>query len=164
MAFFEMVAETRNVERMLHRLDIALSPQGLAGFLQSEVDPYLRGRAESRFEQEGDDVTGKWAPLLPATQNIRAEMGYGPDHPINIRTSELHDYITQGDAATTIFPWGAGITLPGTPPEGELLEKMMRAQSGDERTVPRPVLGMNQTDLAAVLLLLARYIKTSVEY
>jgi hypothetical protein len=72
------------------------------------------------------------------------------------------DYITQGNAATQMFPWGAGITLPGQPASGELLEKMIRAQAGDERTVPRPVLGMNENDLIAVLLLLARYIRDSM--
>lgn len=162
MAFLEMVSETRQVEHMLHRLDIAISPKGLATFLQGEVDPYLRGRADERFAEEGDDVVGQWAPLKEATVAIRASQGYGPEHPINVRTGELEEYITQGNAATTIFPWGAGITLPGTPPSGELLDKMMRAQAGDERTVPRPVLGMNQNDTVAVLLLLARYIKDAI--
>jgi hypothetical protein len=160
--FATWTANTRSVEHVLHRLDIALSPKGLATFLQGEVDPYLRGRAEQRFSTEGDDVVGQWAPLKPATQNIRAELGYGPDHPINVRTGELMDYITQGNAATQMFPWGAGITLPGQPASGELLEKMIRAQAGDERTVPRPVLGMNENDLIAVLLLLARYIRDSM--
>lgn len=154
----------RSVDRMLHRMDIALSPPALAEFLMGTVAPYLEGRAESRFLDEGDDVVGAWAPLSAATQNIRASLGYGADHPINVRTGELEEYITQGPPSTLMFPGGAGITLPGAPAQGELLEKMMRAQGGDERTPARPVLGMNENDLIAVLLQLSTYISEAMRY
>jgi hypothetical protein len=43
--------------------------------------------------------------------------------------------------------------MPGDTPTGELAEKVKTAQQGKDnpRTVPRPVLGMNEVDLAFVL-------------
>ena len=155
-----IAGDNRGVERMLHALDTALNPVAVASFLGAEVDPYLRERGRSRFQNEGDDVVGQWAPLKEATQNIRLQMGYGAAHPINKREGELEEYITESPNNLTVTPWGAQLTLPGTPPQGELLDKVKRAQQGDDRTVPRPVLGMNEADLAFVLVALAQHIET----
>jgi len=132
---------------------------GLAGFLGEVVDPYLRQRARGRFADEGDDVTGAWQPLKPATQEIREQLGYGGAHPINIRTHELEAYIVDSPNNLSAHPWGATLTLPGNPAQGELRDKMERAQQGDDRTAARPVLGMNERDLAFVLLALGGFVK-----
>ena len=151
----QIVGDTVGVQAMLLHLEAKLYPPNLAYFLGVEVDPYLRNRAEARFQDEGDDVVGKWEPLHPATINIRQQQGYGSG-PINRRTGELENYITSvGDV--TPHPAGATLTLPGAPASGELAEKVQTAQIGKDypATVPRPVLGMNETDLAAVLTMLA---------
>jgi hypothetical protein len=147
------------VERMLFALETSLNPVAVAGFLGAVVDPYLRGRASDRFASEGDDVTGGWAPLKDATQEIRSNSGYGAAHPINKRTGELEDYIVNAPHNLSAAPWGASLTLPGTTPTGELFDKVETAQHGRDRTVPRPVLGMNERDLVFVLTALAQYIE-----
>lgn len=155
----EVIGESASVERMLNILSLALSPEGLVGFLDSTVTPYLEMRAKRRFANEGDDVSGKWAPLTSATQEIRANAGYGPSHPINVRTSELEDYITNSNSHATPDPGGAVLQYPGTSPIGELMEKFELAQKGDWNTVPRPVLGVNEADLGWVLVELAYYVE-----
>ena len=154
----QVIFRDEEVQHLLERLDVALSPAALAEFfLGAEVGPYLLGRIENRFEQEGDDVSGAWAPLKDATQSIRAALGFQPAHPINVRTGELLQFLMHGwQAAPEAF--GASLTVPDNDPTGELEEKMMMAQAGGPRAVPRPVLGMNLTDLAVVLMELDRYL------
>lgn len=157
-----IIGNDAGVQAMLHAVDTALNPVAIAGFLGAEVDPYLRGRARDRFAQEGDDAVGGWAPLREATQDIRAQMGYGPAHPINVRTGELERYITGSPNRITVAPWGAALNFPGNPPAGELHDKLLIAQigGGERNTVPRPVLGLSETDLAWVLTALAFHVQT----
>lgn len=161
----QVLGDDSGVQRALEVLDSALNPIGIASFLGAVVDPYLRGRAKERFTVEGDDVTGAWVPLSTATQTIRASEGYGAAHPINRRTGELERYITQSDNQIQIMPTiGAELTLPGSAPIGKLEDKVKVAQQGDPSfgrsgTPARPVLGMNEQDLAFVLLALAVHVK-----
>lgn len=159
-----LVGDDRGVARMLMKLDTALSPPAVAAFLGSRVEPYLQSRAKDRFANEGDDVVGAWTPLSDATQEIRAQMGIGPAGPINKRTGELEDFITNGPVGISIHPMGATLTMPSSIPNGmtgELKDKFTTAQSGreDPRTVARPVLGMNERDLANILTQMAFYVQ-----
>lgn len=156
-----LIGDTAGVQAMLLHLETKLSPPGMGGFLLTHVDPYLRHRARDRFSSEGDDVVGQWTPLTAATQSIRAERGYGPAHPINRRTGELEDYIANSGGAVSIHPAGATLVFPGQAASGELADKVRTAQVGTDspRTVPRPVLGMNERDLAAVLTMMAQEIQ-----
>ena len=167
-AEFSIWLETKqsNVEEMLLRLDTALDPRAVAGFLTGSIDPYLRSRAAARFQGEGDDVVGEWAPLAPATEAIREQAGYGASHPINVRTGELEDYIVNSPNRIDITPGGADLVLPGTAPSGELAKKVRTAQQGNETgpiTPARPVLGMNERDLAFIMFALMEYIETGVK-
>lgn len=152
-----VVGDATGVVAMLAHLEQKLLPTNIAVFLQTRIDPFLRARASERFQNEGDDVVGQWAPLLPATQAMRSAQGYGSDHPINRRTGEMEDYIVNSGGGVTIHPAGATLTFPGTPAGGQLADKVRTAQAGSANpvTVPRPVLGMNERDLAAVLTALA---------
>lgn len=152
--------QAQGVEALLHHLDTALNPVAIAGFLGAEVDPYLRERAKMRFEREGDDVSGKWAPLKETTQAIREQMGYGADGPINKRTGKLEEYILGTPNRLTIHTLGATLTLPGRSPTGETKTKVQTAQQGkgSPRTVSRPVLGMNEKDMLFVLTALAFHV------
>lgn len=160
MISVEIGVEEKNLERMLHGLDIALNPQAIAGFLLGTVDPYFRERARSRFASEGDDMSGPWAPLRESTQSFREQGGYGASHPINRREGELEAYIVDAPSRIPIDPMGASLIMPGDPPTGELRTKVETAQQGkaSPRTVARPILGMNERDLAFVLNELAMYI------
>ena len=160
----QIIGDQRGVDHMLNRLEIVLSPVGLEAFLLSTVEPWLQERAQNRFDSEGDDVVGTWAPLKPATVNMRQERGYGGAHPINRRTGDLEEYIVDSPARITELPSGAVLTTPGNKATGELADKVETAQIGRDypNTVPRPVLGMNETDLAFVLGSLAKFVQESV--
>lgn len=139
----------RGIAAMLGRIDSAVSGVGIAKFLVSVVEPYLNARARQRFANEGDDVVGKWQPLSPGTVAIREAHGYPGEHPINHRTGQLERFITGGAVGVTTFPGGVLMTYPKTPPSGELAKKIQTAQEGSSRpyTPPRPVLGINETDI-----------------
>lgn len=158
----EIIGNDRGVQRMLEIVDSSMSAVGLAAFLYGSVGPWVMSRAEERFKQEGDDVTGKWAPLMPRTQEIRESYGFGGSHPINKRTGELEDYITQGQVSVVTSPGVGILRFPGNPPNSpSLREKMKTAQQGraNPSTVARPVLGLNEKDLIAVMELLAFHIQ-----
>ena len=149
------------VQAMLAHLQNKLSPPNLGAFLLGQVDPYLRNRVADRFAAEGDDVSGKWLPLQPATETIRASQGYSPAHPINRRTDEMRDHLLYSASGVSMGVAGTTLTYPGNAPSGELEDKMTTAQVGRSYpdTPARPVLGMNQNDLAAILTLLANEIQ-----
>lgn len=168
----EMIGDSSGVQRMLHAADTAFSTTGLMSFLTMDVGPYLQTRAKGRFAAEGDDVSGKWAPLRPATEAIR-EAGrsqglwsVGDAHPINVRTGELEDYITGGQGA--VFPSGmagARIQYPRITGKPTVRKKMKIAQKGGlapnsgHQTPPRPVIGLNEQDLVFVLTSLSLHLR-----
>lgn len=163
----DLIGDVKYVTKMIDHLDQKLGPQGLTAFLSMTVYPYLLNRAKERFQDEGDDAVGKWAPLAPATEVIRQSMGFGGAHPINVRTGELERYITQGSVSSSVQASGLGAFLqhPANPPSGKKLKsKLKTAQQGDPafgRGVPaRPVLGMNETDLGFIMAAMAFYVST----
>lgn len=162
-AFMSLTVSEKQVESLLWALDTALNPFAIAGFLGAEVDPYIRTRARQRFRDEGDDVSGKWAPLAEATWTWRTGQGYQAQHPINKRSGELEGWVTESAHRMNVHTLGATLTMPGNRGGGELTTKVKTAQIGkpDPNTPPRPVIGMNEKDLSAVLSLLFLYIEKS---
>lgn len=148
---------------MLKHLDSALSVQGLAAFFKVGVEPWLRERAENRFAVEGDDASGKWAPLQQSTVDIRESSGFGGPGPINRRTGELEAYITGADMGIVSVPGLATLTYPKEPPKSKgLQQKVATAQVGrmSPSTVRRPVLALGEKDLGTILTQLAFHVKT----
>jgi hypothetical protein len=166
MIDIELIGNTEQVERMLVFLESRLTISSLMRFLEVRIKPYLKERVDRRFRNEGDDVTGSWAPLSQATRNIR-QWGnpqlwdVGPDHPINQRTHEMYEYLTQG--TWQVVSSGATGALLSSPREKqnkrEMRNKLRRAQQGDSRTPARPVLGLNEADLTFFLAQLAFHIR-----
>lgn len=156
----QLIGDAAGVQAMLTHMQNKLLSPNIGAFLHVTVDPYLQQRAAARFGSEGDDVVGQWLPLTPATQSIRAGQGYGADHPINRRTGELEDYIVRSGGSVNVNPAGATLTFPGAPASGELADKVQTAQVGRAfpATPPRPVLGLNDNDLIAVLTATALYV------
>lgn len=157
----QMEGNAKQVTHMLSRLYLSLDPSMLTVFLGSTVETYIKKRASNRFQSEGDDVSGGWAPLEPATWNYRQTQGYGPAHPINHRTGALENYIVGTPGRAYPHSLGATLVYPGSPPTGDTKTKVSVAQSGQSFkpiTVPRPVLGMNETDLTAVMTSLSLYL------
>lgn len=159
-----IIGVDHGVQAMMLRMEAALSPVSVGGFLEATVDPYIQGRAKARFASEGDDVSGKWLPLQEVTQKIRADSGFGAAHPINVRTGELEQYITGTPGGVVPNAAGATLTSPGSAPTGELLKKVQTAQAGQNspNTAPRPVMGVNATDLSVILADLSKFIVTRV--
>lgn len=157
-----IVGDSSGVQAMLLKMDMALSPPEIGIFLSSEVDPWLRLRAADRFRSEGDDVSGKWAPLTPYTERVRVSQGYPAAHPINRRSGQLENYILHTQSVVAARAGGAFMRYPGTSAAGDTKDKVRVAQQGFQgagfSTPPRPVLGMNERDLAFVLTALANKI------
>lgn len=163
----EISGDASSVEFFLDRINTALNPVALVEFLTGQVVPWLNARGAERFRGEGDDVVGKWQPLQMSTQleRIRGKQqglwDIGPDHPINVRTHELEDYITHSLGYTLPSSLGATLTYPDPKDaNASIKEKMKTAQQGrtSPSTVPRPVLGINERDLAYVLQRLATHV------
>lgn len=160
-ASIQITVDESDVERLLRNVGDALDTVGIYAFLHSSVGPWLRERAENRFANEGDDVVGNWEPLSPATNLMRADQGFPPEHPINHRTGELERYITRSGWDIMTSPTLSVLKFPGGPPPGgELANKVRTAQAGsfNPATVPRPVLGLNEADLAFTLAAMATFI------
>lgn len=146
-----------DVMRMLNNAELYFSPLGMMGLLTSTVSPYVRQRIRNRFEQMGDDVTGPWLPLAPATQEIRqnSNLPIAGDRPINRRTDAMYDYLTS--SPDSVFPLGssgAQLTYPGNLPSNPwTAEKVKTAQAGKVKpnTPARPVLGLGIQDLVFVI-------------
>lgn len=151
-----------NASRNMARLATVLTPPSLALFLSETVDRYLISRISERFNSEGDDAVGKWAPLAPATQKIRASRGYGAAHPINVRTGELRRFV-EGASNRLISedPTGAMLSRPSRA-SGRVREKLAGAQQGEFPAPPRPVLGLSMTDMAFTMTALEAYIRAGV--
>lgn len=147
MSFFTTV-NSRSVDRSLDNLIMLMSPQGATAFLSTVIGPYLAKRGKARFDSEGDDVTGPWAPLKPATILMRQQSGFGSG-PINRRTGELENWVIGDNGFSYPTGFGASMRFPGKKPSGELKKKVETAQKGRKSpsTVARPVIGVNENDL-----------------
>src|SRR5512140_2118310 len=94
----EFMTNDREVVRLLERFDLILDPLRIGAWLETTVDPWFRQRASDRFQSEGDDVSGPWMALKPATWDYRQNNPQGPfppEHPINVRTGKLGVFVTQ---------------------------------------------------------------------
>lgn len=155
-----------SLEATLTKLTVVLSYAGMTLFFEEKLEPYLRGRAVERFAGQGDSaVGGRWKPLLPATQSIRESLGYGATSPINKRTGTLESYITESNGLSLeLAGEGSQFTYPGADPtDAELIDKVATAQKGRNfpPTVARPVLGLDEIDLAYVTAALVETIGIS---
>lgn len=161
MSFFvEIIADPSEVNKVMQQLQVKLSPAGLAAFLQTIVDPFIRNRIEGRFNSEGDDVSGAWHPLEQATQQIRAAYGYPPDHPINMRTGKMRTFLTTTQSDVKMTGMGAELTHPPLTADAVMNKKIATAQMGSPSpsTPARPVVGLNDNDLLFITSELVVYI------
>lgn len=156
-----VIVDANLLKDQLTHLELAMAGPGLVAFLSSEIEPYLRERAKRRFESEGDDVVGKWAPLKAVTQEIRANMGYGPAHPINMRTGQLEQWVTGSSFAVVNEGEGAFLRFPNQKASGVLGQKIATAQQGRDKpaTPPRPVLGLDEVEMEFIEEALSLYLE-----
>lgn len=158
---YDFFSDDNGIQAVLMRMDTALNPVSIAEFLGATVEPWFHTRTQDRFLSEGDDVTGKWVPLSAATREIRTSQGFGAEGPINVRTTQLENYIVNSPGLLE-SAGSASLTLPGTPATDVLQKKLTTAQEGDRRTPARPVLGMNEKDLVFVLYALGGFVTKKI--
>jgi hypothetical protein len=154
-----VVVTDRTADRVLRNLELAMSDGSIETFLLGNTADYIHQRTRARFTGEGDDVTGPWQPLQPATEAIRIGQGYPGPHPINVRTGDMESFLTTDPGAITgqttwTFPAPGAAT-------GDLAEKIITAQQGRAApaTVPRPVIGLNNVDEAFIVMDLEEFLR-----
>lgn len=128
-------------------------------FLEDIVEPYISERIARRFYGEGDDVSGPWAPLKRTTEAIRSAKGFPPAHPINVRTSMMENFLTTNRGTVRSSTVDASLTHPDASKDPLMDQKIRAAQGGKSypRTVPRPVIGLNEFDNLMIQSSLIRY-------
>lgn len=153
--------ESTSLEAILTRLTTQTAPPAMRQYLEGRGYRWLQSRIMARFHTEGDDATGKWARLKLATMRIRANKGFPPAHPINVRTGAMQRFITSSKLVRTNAT-GASLRIPARTPGGELGAKFRRAQVGDARTVRRPLIGLSLLDAEELTDDLERFIWTGI--
>lgn len=154
-----------SVDHMLERAWAAVSGPSLEAYLRGPAHRHFEDEIVARFAYQGDKQVGHWPDLADATQNIRAEAGFGPDWPVNIRTEQMFETVTR-DADYFMSDGFAEMTLPGSHASGPVVEKIKTAQAGRESnpipgfgpTPARPVLAADEGDMAALLFSLNTWI------
>lgn len=162
----QILGDSRDVELRLMGMNRAFDSERIAAWLVAGVDPLLRRRTEERFASEGDDISGKWQSLAPATAVIREGKGFPGEHPINVRTGEMKRHLLDSPPRVAVHGIGATLWSPGDEGAGDVANKVKTAQLGgvtpEGRPVPaRPVLGVGPQDLEAVLISLAIHIASN---
>lgn len=146
---------------VIDAIDLPFRAGPMQDFLEGDATQILIDRLTRRFDNEGDDASGRWAELRPATQAIRELAGFPAKHPINDRTGGMRRWLTSASGTATTSPGdGQSLTWPdrGT---SNLEEKLAVAQEGtdDPPTVRRPVLAVSEVDMALVTEALVDHIE-----
>jgi hypothetical protein len=119
-------------------------PQKAATEIESEAGWYIRQRFKRNFAEEG--YPDKWAQLRPRTVTERRKLGFGPAHPILVRTGDLMRGVTQVGHAHNISELkrrGAVLTLTLSSSD----ERFGRLSGGDETMAARPMVVLGESDL-----------------
>jgi hypothetical protein len=157
----EMQGNDLEVLAMIAAVEKALDPVSVGEWLLTEFDPFLSQRAAYRFAEQGDDASGSWPELADYTVYDRINLGYGAG-PIQVRTQDLEDYITETPGDIFITQAGARMVFPGSgaTQANKLKYKVGSAQKGNVRTgaPPRPVLAANEVDLEYFLTQFSEHI------
>ncbi len=162
---FDVTFDTSSVDRMLDQLALAISPPSLMTWLQSDVSDKFSDDVSNRFVTEGDAKSGFWKELADPTNDIRIALGFAPESPINERTGELKHFVQTG-REYLMGPGSATMKIPGDPPDPITAQKLATAQQGTLKnpidqfgaTDARPVLAVDETDLAQIMGMLAQHI------
>jgi hypothetical protein len=140
----------------------AIRPSKLALFLSQDAHKVVMERMEKRFDEQGDDASGKWASLSEATTRFREAAGFGGEGPINVRTGQLRAWLQDVGSETILDGGGAMFTFPGTAPYDTVTaEKFKTAQGGKSKpkTVARPVLALGAADILEIQAHLSVFLK-----
>jgi hypothetical protein len=144
----DIQVDKKEVDLLLGAIESTLLGQNLFQYLRDYMMPYMRQRTAQRFASEGDDASGKWAPLMEVTNDIREALGFPREHPINRRSGALENFLERGNIEFQMQADSAAMFYPGRPASSLLTEKLMTAQGGSRRAVARPVVALSQADMS----------------
>lgn len=168
MIDLEFELDDGDVQVQLNHASNALTSPSLAEFLRTDAVEWLQGRAQRRFDSEGDDASGKWAALKWPTENFREAMGVDRQHPINKRTGSLEEFVTGSRGVVAPRGQGAALIWPGPAGDPILEGKFATAQKGKRKpnTVARPVAAVSQIDVAGLESALSAWmgVRTGMEF
>ena len=146
-----IIPDAAQWQDVMEALDLPFRAGPIDDFLEGEATEALIERLTARFDDEGDDASGKWAELRPATVAIRELAGFPGAHPINDRTGGMRRWLTSATGSTSSSGDGRALEWPnkGTSKQEE---KLATAQEGARvpPTVPRPVLALSSVDMALI--------------
>lgn len=159
--------DTLDVDRMIERVMLSLSGPNLERFLFDQGHEHFERRIVNRFAVEGDSASGWWPELSDATMEIKEALGAEPYS--NVRTSDMFHTVTE-EADFWFADNYAEMILPGKAAHGLVAEKIRTAQEGKATnpisnfgpTPPRPILAVDEQDLAQVMTDLTTFIMTDV--
>lgn len=156
------------VDQLVEAVNTAVSGPSLRAFLYGSAHDHFEHEIVQRFAYEGDRKSGPWEPLHDATIDIRHALGVPGPGPINIRDQGLFDFVTSSRTTIAGDFW-AQMDLPGRPPDSVTEDKLRTAQRGSNNnplgygpTSPRPVLAVDESDMAALLIRLETHIMLAV--
>lgn len=154
---------------MMARSMQAVSAPSLMAFLSTVGDEYFTEEIVDRFAYEGDNKSGNWQPLSDSTVRIREALGYPGSNPINERTQELLNFVAFNREYYGGSNW-AMMSVPGSAKNTSVEAKLKTAQHGTTvnplfpgaHTPPRPVLAVDESDMAALLTMLQVHIMQQI--
>lgn len=142
-----------SAELSMSKILANLSDTSLAGFLETVVAHRFSERADERFAMGGDSASGKWAPLSPATIEIRKNLGYtsgAGQGEINVRTGNLREWLV--NPTTMTVPDGLGVSMAWPGPEADATISDALAQAAGKKKGPeRPVIAYDAADVGFIL-------------
>ena len=166
---FSVEVDASSALKVFEGVDRALQGAELAPFLDHIAGPHFQDRISKRFQHAGDQASGKWPALSPATTKIKLALGV--DYPFmpNRRSQRMEDFLTSSHVASASGPYEAELRFPEQPKDALMERKLRVAQEGDNAnfmglgsTPPRPVLAVDSLDLREMVGLLSRWIVANV--
>ncbi len=157
-------AEDEGTNRVLSAVERAISSASLAFWMETAAKTHIQERARARFASEGDNVSGPWQALAPATIADRIAQQYPPG-PILHRTGALEDYIVNNPGVMLVDPEAVVFETPAPSSDPELAAKYLTHQAGSpSRRIPaRPMVGLGVEDAATLLYSLTEGIEIAIK-
>lgn len=159
-----ITVDTSSADKILALAEGALSFKRLGIVLETLVVDYFQQRTERRFAMGGDNASGGWDDLHPATVLIREAEGFDAG-PINVRSGELKRSVMTSPGEVEATDIQAELRWPTSDVTSQ--PKYMGAQQGVPfnpnplygPTVPRPVVAIDETDAVMVMGILENELK-----
>lgn len=160
----EITGDSREASLRLEGLDRAFTPALMAlNLFARRIHNDIVDQIERRFASETGPGGEKWAPLAEYTQEMREQGGFGPAHPINVRTGAMKRHLLDSQPSIVPTPMQVTYKYPGDTGDADMQSKVRTSSIGGQQkgfrdTPPRPILGLDESDLGLVLMNISLHI------